>query len=95
MRRARPPTSVVGSSTGAADAAVAALALGLSTGRPWPERLVEAAALSAAAVAAPPAGDFDPGVHRDLLDTVTVRRLPHPLAGRPDSPRTRGTSAAR
>lgn len=47
-------------------------------------------ALSAAAVAAPLAGDSDPGVHRDLLGTVTVRRLPHPLAGRPDSPPYQG-----
>ncbi|MEU5594841.1 hexose kinase [Streptomyces sp. NPDC020298] len=74
--RARPPAPVAGNPTGAGDAAVAALALGLSTGRPWPERLVEAVALSAAAVAAPLAGDFDPATRRALLGTVTVNSVP-------------------
>lgn len=74
--RARPPAPVAGNPTGAGDAAVAALALGLIAGQSWPERLVAAVALSAAAVAAPLAGDFDPAVRRTLLDTVTVNSVP-------------------
>ncbi|MEW1644172.1 1-phosphofructokinase family hexose kinase [Streptomyces sp. NPDC091219] len=74
--RARPPAPVAGNPTGAGDAAVAALALGLIAGQAWPERLVAAVALSAAAVAAPLAGDFDPAVRRTLLDTVTVNSVP-------------------
>lgn len=74
--RARPPAPVAGNPTGAGDAAVAALALGLIAGQAWPERLVAAVALSAAAVAAPLAGDFDPAVRRALLDTVTVNSVP-------------------
>ncbi|MGW0882634.1 1-phosphofructokinase family hexose kinase [Streptomyces sp. NPDC002671] len=73
--RARPPRRIAGNPTGAGDAAVAALALGVVGGTPWPAQLVEAVALSAAAVAAPQAGDFDPGVHRSLLEQVTVERL--------------------
>ncbi|MFJ2163535.1 1-phosphofructokinase family hexose kinase [Streptomyces sp. NPDC087856] len=74
--RARPPAPVAGNPTGAGDAAVAALALGLTAGHAWPERLVEAVALSAAAVASPLAGDFDPAVRRALLGTVTVNSVP-------------------
>ncbi len=37
---------------------------------------MEAVALSAAAVAAPLAGDFDPAVRRALLGTVTVNSVP-------------------
>ncbi|MFB7224671.1 hypothetical protein [Streptomyces sp. NPDC056227] len=39
--------------------------------------LREAAALSAAAVAAPLAGDFAPAVHADLRERVDVRTLNH------------------
>ncbi|MEU1283332.1 1-phosphofructokinase family hexose kinase [Kitasatospora sp. NPDC005856] len=83
--RARPPARLAGNPTGAGDAAVAALTLGLATGAPWPGRLAEAVALSAAAVAAPLAGDFDPDVHRALRSRVAVRPFapfaaeePHP-----------------
>ena len=49
---------LAGNATGAGDAATAALAHGLLLGQPWPERLAHAAALGAAAVAAPVAGEF-------------------------------------
>ncbi|GAA2367021.1 1-phosphofructokinase family hexose kinase [Nonomuraea africana] len=64
--RARMPYRVEGNPTGAGDALVAGLALGLAEGTPWPERLRRAAALGAAAVAAPVAGDFD----RDVFDAI-------------------------
>jgi tagatose 6-phosphate kinase len=54
---AAPPRAVAGNPTGAGDAAVAGLARGLALGRPWPERLRHAAALGAAAVVAPVAGE--------------------------------------
>ncbi|MEU9045954.1 MULTISPECIES: 1-phosphofructokinase family hexose kinase [unclassified Kitasatospora] len=73
---ARPPEAIAGNPAGAGDAAVAALALGLVAGTPWPERLTRAVALSAAAVAAPLAGDFDPAVHRRLLGQATTEPLP-------------------
>jgi tagatose 6-phosphate kinase len=53
---AAPP--VAGNPTGAGDAVVAALALGLTHGWSWPERLREAAALGSAAASAPAAGEF-------------------------------------
>ncbi|MGI5155087.1 1-phosphofructokinase family hexose kinase [Microbispora sp. CA-102843] len=73
--RARMPYRVEGNPTGAGDALVAGLALGLVEGTPWPERLRRAAALGAAAVAAPVAGDFDPGVYRRVHPDITVE--PH------------------
>ncbi|MEV7602656.1 1-phosphofructokinase family hexose kinase [Kitasatospora sp. NPDC089797] len=75
--RARPPEQVRGNPTGAGDSAVAALTAGLVAGTPWPERLADAVALSAATVLAPLAGSFDPADHRRLLPRVTVRRV-HP-----------------
>ncbi len=56
---ARPAHPVQGNATGAGDAMVAALALGLARGWDWQQRLCEAVALSAAAVAHPQAGSFD------------------------------------
>ncbi|WP_031066740.1 1-phosphofructokinase family hexose kinase [Streptomyces sp. NRRL WC-3742] len=76
--RARQPERLSGNPTGAGDAAVAALALGLVDGTPWPDRLAEAVALSAAAVAAPLAGDFDSAVHARLRPLVEVRPLRSP-----------------
>jgi tagatose 6-phosphate kinase len=73
--KATPPEPVRGNATGAGDAASAALAVGLMTGVPWPERLVEAAALSAAAVAAPLAGSFDPGLYRRLTGQIRAEEL--------------------
>jgi tagatose 6-phosphate kinase len=54
---AAPARAAAGNPTGAGDAAVAGLAHGLALGRPWPERLRHAAALGAAAVVAPVAGE--------------------------------------
>ncbi|MFD8786819.1 1-phosphofructokinase family hexose kinase [Kitasatospora sp. NPDC059599] len=73
--RARPPEAVAGNPTGAGDAVVAALALGLATGLPWPERLRRAVALSAAAVLAPQAGRFDAEAHHRLLTLVRTEEL--------------------
>ncbi|MDH6140032.1 MULTISPECIES: PfkB family carbohydrate kinase [Kitasatospora] len=73
--RPAPPAALAGNPTGAGDAAVAALAVGLVAQTSWPIRLAEAVALSAAAVAAPLAGDFDPALHRRLLPQVAVEPL--------------------
>lgn len=56
---ARPPRIEGGNPTGAGDASVAALAVGLADGSPWPELLADAAALSAATVLTDRAGVFD------------------------------------
>ncbi|MEV6867302.1 1-phosphofructokinase family hexose kinase [Streptosporangium subroseum] len=68
--RARMPYRVAGNPTGAGDAFVAGLAMGVVEGMPWPERLRLAAALGAAAVAMPVAGEIDHGtfqaVHRQI-----------------------------
>ena len=74
---AAPP--VAGNPTGAGDAVVAALALGLTRGSSWPERLREAAALGSAAAAAPAAGEF---LDDDLAlarEGVQVTDLEHAL----------------
>lgn len=71
-----PPRDVRGNATGAGDAAVAALARGLAAGSPWPDRLADAVALSAAAVAAPLAGDFDAGLYATLRAQVRAVPLP-------------------
>jgi tagatose 6-phosphate kinase len=61
-----PPARVAGNPTGAGDAVAAALARGLVAGAAWPERLRDAAALAAAAVAAPVAGAFDAELYARL-----------------------------
>jgi 1-phosphofructokinase family hexose kinase len=66
-----------GNPTGAGDAAVAALARGLATGSPWPASLIDAVALSAAAVLHPLAGGFDAAAYARFSDLVELR----PLAG--------------
>jgi tagatose 6-phosphate kinase len=73
--RARPAQRVEGNATGAGDAATAALVLGLVRGQTWPERLLHAAALSAAAVASPVAGEFDRELYERLLEDVVVEAL--------------------
>ncbi|GAA2781101.1 1-phosphofructokinase family hexose kinase [Kitasatospora sp. CM 4170] len=73
--RARPAEALAGNPTGAGDSAVAALALGLADGAPWPDRLRRAAALSAATVLAPQAGRFDPDVYQHLLNLVRIEDL--------------------
>ncbi|MCL8015056.1 1-phosphofructokinase family hexose kinase [Streptomyces sp. AS02] len=70
--RATPPTRVHGNPTGAGDAAVAGLLSGLVERLPWPDRLTRAAALSAASVLAPVAGEFDRGAYEQLLGRVAV-----------------------
>jgi tagatose 6-phosphate kinase len=72
---ARPPVVEGGNPTGAGDAAVAALALGLADGTPWPERLANAAALSAATVLTDRAGAFEPASYRRFLTEVIVEML--------------------
>ncbi|WP_049562067.1 1-phosphofructokinase family hexose kinase [Nonomuraea sp. SBT364] len=69
--RAVPPAAE-GNPTGAGDAAVAAIALGLTRGWDWPRTLIHAAALSAAAVSAPLAGDVDLAAYRDNLTRVEL-----------------------
>jgi tagatose 6-phosphate kinase len=70
----RPPHHVSGNPTGAGDACVAALARGLRAATAWPELLADAVALSAAAVAAPAAGAFDPDLYARLRADVTVEK---------------------
>jgi tagatose 6-phosphate kinase len=73
--QARPTAVLAGNATGAGDAATAALAHGMLLGRPWPERLAHAAALGAAAVAAPVAGEFSHADYADGMRSVTVTEL--------------------
>ncbi|MEU6991609.1 1-phosphofructokinase family hexose kinase [Streptomyces sp. NPDC046465] len=70
--QARPPERVRGNPTGAGDSAVAGLLSGLAEHLPWPDRLARAVALSAATVAAPVAGEFDPATYDELLPRVEV-----------------------
>jgi tagatose 6-phosphate kinase len=73
--RARVPHEVDGNPTGAGDALVAGLALGLVEGTPWPDRLRRATALGSAAVAAPVAGDFDHAVYDTLQSAITIEPI--------------------
>jgi tagatose 6-phosphate kinase len=68
------PRPVSGNPTGAGDAAAAALVHGLVAGSPWAERTGHAAALAAAAVAAPVAGEFAQADYERALATVSVTR---------------------
>ncbi|MFI0963898.1 1-phosphofructokinase family hexose kinase [Streptomyces sp. NPDC021080] len=70
--RAAPPRRVHGNPTGAGDSAVAGLLSGLVENLPWPERLARAAALSAATVLAPAAGEFDRSAYEALAGQVAV-----------------------
>jgi tagatose 6-phosphate kinase len=51
---------------------VAALVAGLVDESPWPRRLVEATALSAASVIEPVAGSADLDVYRQFREEVTL-----------------------
>lgn len=73
--RARPARLLRGNPTGAGDALVAALALGLARGHSLPEMLRAGIGASAAAVLAPVAGEIDLAAARELAATATV----HPL----------------
>jgi tagatose 6-phosphate kinase len=66
------PQPVTGNPTGAGDAAAAALAQGMVAGSPWADRIRRAAALGAAAVAAPVAGEFEPADYERALAAVQV-----------------------
>jgi tagatose 6-phosphate kinase len=70
---AQPAAAVAGNPTGAGDAVAAALVHGLVLGRPWDERLRHAAALGAAAVAAPVAGEFTRANYAKGLSATAVR----------------------
>jgi len=71
-------TAVSGNPTGAGDAGVAALALGLVRGEAWPALLREAVAISAAAVLHPLAGGFDAAALARLRGAARVRELVTP-----------------
>ncbi len=71
-----PSTVLRGNTTGAGDAVVAALALGLSLGEPWPDILRRAVALSGAAVLGPLAGDIDLAHYHREQGLVAVRARP-------------------
>jgi 1-phosphofructokinase family hexose kinase len=70
--RAAPPTRIVGNPTGSGDAATAALVAGTVAGAPWPDRLRDAVALSAAAVIQPTAGSFDMHHYRKFIPRIVV-----------------------
>jgi tagatose 6-phosphate kinase len=73
--RARPPKPLAGNPTGAGDACVAMLAIGAANGASWPNTLVKAVAVSAAAVVCPVAGEIDPGSYQHLLAEVVLEEL--------------------
>ncbi|HKD96862.1 MAG TPA: 1-phosphofructokinase family hexose kinase [Micromonosporaceae bacterium] len=72
---AAPPGMFSGNATGAGDAAVAALAVGLRDGDAWPDRLARMVAWSAAAAAAPVAGEFADTTAAEIAAGVVVRRM--------------------
>jgi len=73
---AAPSTVLTGNTTGAGDAVVAALALGMSRAEPWPDILRRAVALSGAAVLGPLAGDVDLAHYQAEQGLVAVRARP-------------------
>ncbi|UUV31045.1 1-phosphofructokinase family hexose kinase [Amycolatopsis roodepoortensis] len=73
---AAPSTALRGNTTGAGDAVVAALALGLSRAESWPDILRRAVALSGAAVLGPLAGDVDLAHYQAEQGLVAVRARP-------------------
>ncbi|GAB2736773.1 1-phosphofructokinase family hexose kinase [Kitasatospora kifunensis] len=73
--QAVPPERLAGNPTGAGDSAVAALSVGQVDFLPWPQRLAEAVALSAATVLSPLAGSYDEAAYRSLLPRVRVTAL--------------------
>lgn len=87
LRHAAPPRTVRGNPTGAGDAASAAFAAAMGTGlgscdtedalARWAAALADAAALSAAAVAAPLAGHFDAELYRELSREIVARDAAH------------------
>jgi tagatose 6-phosphate kinase len=67
--------AVTGNPTGAGDALHAALARGAVRGQDWPDRLRDGVAVSAAAVAAPVAGEVDPELAGRLRGSVRLEPL--------------------
>jgi len=80
--QAAPPTRIVGNPTGSGDAAAAALIAGAVASAPWPDRLREAVALSAAAVIQPTAGSFDMTDYVRFVPHVVVEERHAPGLGR-------------
>jgi tagatose 6-phosphate kinase len=70
--RAAPPARLAGNPTGSGDAAAAALIAGAAAGTPWPDRLRDAVAVSAAAVLQPTAGTVDLRDYRRLIPQILV-----------------------
>jgi tagatose 6-phosphate kinase len=70
--RATPPARIHGNPAGAGDSVSAGLLSGLVEGLPWPDRLTRAAALSAATVLSPAAGEFDRAGYEELVGRITV-----------------------
>ncbi|MGH7866162.1 MAG: 1-phosphofructokinase family hexose kinase, partial [Candidatus Dormibacteraceae bacterium] len=70
--RVQPSERLTGNPTGAGDAVVSALTLGMIRGTSWPKRLADACALSMAAVKAPEAGEFDDKAYRHYQQLVRV-----------------------
>jgi tagatose 6-phosphate kinase len=70
--RATQPRRLAGNPTGAGDAVVAGLTLGLVRGRPWGERLRQAVALGYATAAARVAGEFGLDDYERALAEATV-----------------------
>lgn len=58
--------------TGAGDAVVAALAIGLVDASPWEEILCRAVALSSSTVVEPVGGTFEPAIYHRLLPNIRV-----------------------
>lgn len=88
-----PAERVSGNPTGAGDALAAALAAGLAANRPWPELLADAVALSAAAVLALHAGEFDHHAYRRFPSAGATSggrypcRYREPVRSSPPAPR--------
>ena len=79
----KPPHPVDGNPTGAGDATVAGIARGLSEGLPWAEVLARAAAMGAAAVMRPIAGEVDLDALAEFTRTFRAESVTT-LPNRPD-----------
>jgi tagatose 6-phosphate kinase len=71
---ARPAEVVQGNATGAGDAVVAGLADGLERGLDWPDRLRQAAALGAASVSSPVAGEYAADAYAHHFANIEIRK---------------------
>ncbi|MEV4415122.1 1-phosphofructokinase family hexose kinase [Catellatospora sp. NPDC049609] len=92
--QAKLPHPLTGNPTGAGDACVAALALGELSDQPWPARLADAVALSAAAVLAPVAGTIAPEQFQRLRSQVQQADLDPTAGGGEQSPDRPGAPCA-